>query len=49
MQGLRDRNEEDISKAGRVELERVLREEWESKDRVSLIASMMWGTGDVHG
>ena len=35
MQGLRDRSEEDISRAGRVELERVLREEWESKDRVS--------------
>jgi hypothetical protein len=35
MQGVRDRNEEDVSRAGRVELERVLREEWEAKDRVS--------------
>ena len=35
MQGVRDQNEEDVSRAGRMELERALREEWEAKDRVS--------------
>ena len=33
--GVRDRIEEDISRAGRGELEAVLREEWENRDKVS--------------
>lgn len=32
--GLRERNEEDLARAGRAEMEVVLREEWEYRDKV---------------